>query len=225
MNNSILTIKSVKKKYGKKQVLNDISISAPAGSCIGIVGVNGSGKSTFFNVLAGIISGDAGTFEFEGVDMFSNKSFRRKKLGYITQYPPLFDELTSYDNLRLWYSRASLKKEFESGVLKMLGVDEFLNVKVSNLSGGMKKRLAIGCAVSHGPRLLLLDEPTAALDLVCKEKIRLYLEDFKKSGGIVLIATHDVRELDMCDKVYLFKNGTSSEYIFDNDTEKLIGSL
>lgn len=87
-----------------------------------------------------------------------------------------------------------MKKELNSGILAMLGIDEFLNVRVSKMSGGMKKRLSIGCAVANNPHILILDEPGAALDLVCKERIYSYLKDFKSKGGIVLISTHEEYE-------------------------------
>lgn len=220
-----LEIKNIKKRFGNKIVLDSVSVSAEKGTCVGILGVNGSGKSTFFNVLAGISSVDAGSFVYDGVDMFRNKAERSKILGYITQNPPLIDELTALDNLKLWYNKADLKAELSGGVLEMLGVDKFLKVRVSKMSGGMKKRLAIGCAVAHKPRVLLLDEPTAALDLVCKESITKYLEAFKADGGIILIATHDVQDLPLCDNMYIFKNGISKEYNYDGNIENLVGNL
>lgn len=220
-----LSIENIKKNYGKKQVLRSISVSAENGECVGILGLNGSGKSTFFNVLSGICRSDAGSFRFGNVNMFSDKKSRSRLLGYITQNPPLIDELSALDNLKLWYDRKSLKKELENGVLKLLGVDEFLKVKVSKMSGGMKKRLAIGCAIAHKPSLLLLDEPSAALDLQCKEKIAAYLTDFKANGGTVLIATHDIQDLSFCDKTIIFKDGVSQQYSYDGDATKLIAAL
>ncbi|MBE6681266.1 MAG: ABC transporter ATP-binding protein [Ruminococcaceae bacterium] len=220
-----LSINNIKKNYGKKQVLKSISVNVEKGKCVGILGLNGSGKSTFFNVLSGICKCDSGTFLFDGVDMFSDKKSRSKLLGYITQNPPLIDELSGLDNLKLWYNKKSLQAELENGVLKLLGVDEFLKVKVSKMSGGMKKRLAIGCAVAHRPSLLLLDEPSAALDLQCKERIAAYLTQFKANGGTVLIATHDIQDLEFCDKIVIFKDGISQQYSYDGDASKLIAAL
>lgn len=220
-----LSINNIKKNYGKKQVLKSISVNVEKGKCVGILGLNGSGKSTFFNVLSGICKCDSGTFLFDGVDMFSDKKSRSKLLGYITQNPPLIDELSGLDNLKLWYNKKSLQAELENGVLKLLGFDEFLKVKVSKMSGGMKKRLAIGCAVAHRPSLLLLDEPSAALDLQCKERIAAYLTQFKANGGTILIATHDIQDLEFCDKIVIFKDGISQQYSYDGDASKLIAAL
>ena len=220
-----LEIKNIKKRFGKTTVLKDISLNAKSGTCVGILGVNGSGKSTFFNVLAGISRCDAGTFIYNDVDMFRDKKFRSKTLGYITQNPPLIDELSALDNLKLWYDKNDMKKELSGGVLEMLGVDKFLDVRVSKMSGGMKKRLAIGCAVAYKPEILLLDEPTAALDLACKQSISQYLNDFKNRGGIIMIATHDVQDLPLCDSMYIFKDGFSNSYEFDGSVENLVGKL
>ena len=220
-----LFISNISKSFGKKNVLTDINISASKGTCVGILGVNGSGKSTLFNVLAGISKCDAGTFVYNGVDMFGDKRYRNNVLGYVTQHPPLIDELSAFDNLKLWFSKNDIKNELCGGVLEMLGVGEFLNVTVSKMSGGMKKRLAIGCAVAHKPEILLLDEPGAALDLVCKRNIADYLDNFKKSGGIILLATHDAQDLPLCDKMYIFKNGVNSEYAFDGNISHLTENL
>lgn len=89
----------------------------------------------------------------------------------------------------------------------------------------MKKRLAIGCAVAHKPKILLLDEPSAALDLICKARISNYLLDFKANGGIILLATHDIQELPLCDELYILKNGVLNPYTFDGNINKLAGSL
>ena len=109
--------------------------------------------------------------------------------------------------------------------MKLLGIDEFLKKPVHTLSGGMKKRLSIGCAVAQRPPILLLDEPTAALDLPCKQQIHRYLEAYKRSGGILLLTTHDVTELDLCDRLYILREGLLVPYTYDGDPVKLSESL
>ncbi|MCR5460041.1 MAG: ABC transporter ATP-binding protein [Acetatifactor sp.] len=208
-----LEIKDLKKKYGKKLVLDGISFSADEGTCVGILGGNGCGKSTLLSILAGIVRADSGSFEVTGGE--------KSCIGYVPQGTPLFEELSAKDNLKLWYDSQSLKKELESGVLKLLGVNEFLTVPVRKMSGGMKKRLSIGCAVSGSPKILLMDEPTAALDIACKENIYEYIENFKKNGGLILLATHDVHEIELCDKRYVIKDGKLTEWQYDGDLRKL----
>lgn len=221
----VIEIKNIEKCYRKKQVLHDISFSAEGGNCIGILGANGSGKSTLLSILAGVLKRDAGEFLFNGEDLFHNQKKRAQLVGYVPQGTPLIEELTAKDNLLLWYDSVSLKKELESGVLNMLGIHEFLKIPVNRMSGGMKKRLSIGCAMAKRPPIMLLDEPTAALDLVCKESISEYLKLYKKSGGLLLLTTHDVTELALCDQCYIIKEGKLIPFVFDGDVKKLVESL
>lgn len=213
-----LEINDIRKKYGKKNVLDGINLSADAGSCVGILGGNGCGKSTLLSIIAGLSRADSGS-------VTAVKDNGKAVIGYVPQGTPLMEELSAKDNLRLWYSRDALKRELESGVLKMLGIDTFLKVPVRKMSMGMKKRLSIGCAVYGNPDILLLDEPTAALDIVCKESIYAYIDDFRKKGGIVLFVTHDVHEFELCDRCYVMKDGRLSEYTYDGDLRKLAGMM
>ncbi len=220
-----MKVENIKKRYGKKEVLGGITFSADKGMCIGVLGVNGSGKSTLLNILAGIQKCDSGDFKYNDTSLIKNAKKRGEFVGYVPQNTPLLEELTARDNLRLWYDTDDMKKSLTEGVLAMLGIKDFLDVPVCKMSGGMKKRLAIGCAVAHNPEILLLDEPSAALDLVCKERISNYLIDFKEQGGIVVLATHDVQELPLCDKLYILKNGILEEYKYDGNVHRLAGRL
>ena len=220
-----MKIENIQKKYGKNAVLNGVTFEATEGLCVGILGGNGSGKSTLFSILAGVSKPNGGKFLYDGVDLLKNSKKREELVGYVPQSTPLIEELTAYDNLRLWYEKDDMEKALNTGVLAMLGIKEFLKVPVYKMSGGMKKRLAIGCSVAHNPKILLLDEPSAALDLVCKERISNYLKEYKKSGGIILLATHDVQELPLCDKLYILKNGVLEAFEFDGNLHKLVGRL
>ncbi len=215
----------IHKKYGSKHVLKGVNLTVESGKCVGILGGNGSGKSTLLSILAGIQSSNKGEFRINGKDLFKLSSERARLVGYVPQGTPLLEELTAYDNLLLWYTKVEMKKELESGVLKMLGINDFLKVTVSKMSGGMKKRLSIGCAISKRPPVLLLDEPMAALDIACKQNISDYIKDYKKAGGIVLLATHDVLELELCDEWYIMKNGVLERFNYTGNIEELVKSL
>lgn len=219
-----IEVKNIRKSFGKKTVLEDVSFSCSGGQCIGILGENGSGKSTMFGVLTGLQKGK-GSFILDGVDLMKDASVRSKLVGFVPQNPPLLNELNAIDNLRLWYSRKDMERELEEGVLRMLGIHEFAKTRVSNMSGGMKKRLSIGCSVAHGPKILFLDEPSAALDMICKENIASYLREFTGNGGVAIIATHDAYELDLCDKLYILKDGRLTEYNGSNNVKELVGCL
>ena len=218
-------ISGIVKKYGRNNILNKVNICAESGMCIGLAGINGSGKSTLFNILAGISSCDAGSFCYDGVDLLKNRKLISKIIGYVPQTPPLIEELSCLDNLKLWYSNKDIKEQLDNGVLQKLGIDSFLKMKVGKISGGMKKRLAIACAVADNPQILIMDEPSAALDLIGKKAVEDYITYFKSIGGIVILSTHDVAELSVCDKVYVLCNGIAKEYLFDGDVDKLIGCI
>lgn len=217
-----IEISGITKKFGKKTVLSGAEFSADSGECIGILGTNGTGKSTLLSILAGVLRPDAGTFLCDGTDLFRSPNVRRRAVGYVPQGTPLIEELTARDNLYLWYDKTSLEKELHGGVLDMLGIPAFLNQRVSRMSGGMKKRLSIGCALAGHPPIFLLDEPMSALDIVCKQTIKAYLENYKKAGGILVLVTHDVLELELCDRCYILKEGKTEPFVFSGDTDELV---
>ncbi len=220
-----IEIQHIRKNYGKKAVLKDVCLTVEGGTCVGILGGNGCGKSTLLSILAGIQPAGSGEFLYEGKDLFRFPRQRSRLIGYIPQGTPLLEELTAKDNLLLWYSKEELKQSLEKGVLKMLGIDEFWKVPVSKMSGGMKKRLSIGCAIAGNPPILLLDEPMAALDLPCKQRIFDYLAAHKKAGGILLLVTHDLMELNLCDEWYIMKDGVLCPYSYTGDLQELAGNL
>lgn len=217
-----IEIKNIRKSYGRKEVLKDITFKAEGGECVGILGGNGCGKSTLLSILGGVRRPSDGSFIIDGEDMLRNHKMRSSTVGYLPQGTPLLEELSAYDNLRLWYDKAALEKELSEGKLHMLGIDSFLKVPVHKMSGGMKKRLSIGCAVAHTPKLLLLDEPSSALDLICKENIRDFIISHKQNGGTVFLTTHDERELTLCDRLYIIKGGISVPAEFTGDIGALV---
>lgn len=202
---------NIASSYGRKKVLCDVSITADAGQCVGIVGTNGCGKSTLLNILAGLRKADKGDIYFDGNRAQGKKLFI-SYAGYVPQESSLIPELSVMDNLRLWYQDAGmLRQSLEQGFLRELGVDQMCRMKVGKLSGGMKKRVSIGCALAGNPPILILDEPDAALDLPGKADIRKYLSIYKQMGGTVLLATHDEIDLDLCDRVFALNQGMSKE--------------
>jgi len=220
-----LEIQGIAKKFRGKQVLRSVNLTAESGCCIGILGSNGSGKSTLLSILAGVQEKDAGSFLCDGKELFSQPALRARLVGYVPQGTPLLEDLSALDNLRLWYGGKELKQELEKGVLAALGIGEFLHKPVSKLSGGMKKRLSIGCAVAKRPPILLLDEPSAALDLKAKDTIANYLRQYKKAGGILLLTTHDVQELSLCDRWFILKDGVLEEFTYGGNVEELVQRL
>lgn len=199
MAESIVTIEKVSLKY-KKTVLTDVTITAEKGDVIGLLGLNGSGKSTLLSAIAGLRRTSSGTIKVTG------------KAGFVTQENALIDELTAMDNLKMWtpLSKAEILKELTETELSILKVNDFIDLKVKRMSGGMKKRLAIASVLLSKPDILLLDEPLAALDIPAKNDIIKFIDSFRAKGGTVFIASHSEELFKHCSKIYLLKNGSSS---------------
>ncbi len=199
MADSIVTVEKVSLKY-KKAVLTDVSISAEKGEVIGLLGLNGSGKSTLLSAIAGLRKPSSGSIKVNG------------KAGFVTQENALIDELTAMDNLKMWtpLSRQDIIKELTETELSILKVNDFIDLKVKRMSGGMKKRLAIASVLLAKPDILLMDEPLAALDIPAKNDIINFIDSFKSKGGTVFIASHSEELFKHCSKIYLLKNGVSS---------------
>lgn len=184
-------INNISKSYGKKQILNNISLEASAGDAIGILGINGSGKSTLLTCIASYFANDASV-----------------NTGYVPQENPLFDELKPVDNIKMWtkLSKKQIMDKLNNPPLLDMGIIDFLDTPVKKMSGGMKKRLSLATVLINEPTLLLLDEPFAALDLPAKQDILSYMASFRANQGTIIIASHDEDVFNFCNKVYLLKN-------------------
>ena len=196
-----IRVQDVQKRYGWRKILKGASFEAQSGQCVALLGMNGSGKSTLLSILAGVQNCERGTAVVNGINLLTDKKTAGKIVGYVPQENPLIQDLTVRDNLKLWYcdSPLDMEKELREGLLKMLGIDRMLHMPVKKLSGGMKKRVSIGISMWANPKVLLMDEPAAALDLVAKRDIRNYLRYYLSQGNIVVLATHDEEELDIRD--------------------------
>lgn len=193
--------------FQKKQILQGINLSVERGQCVGILGKNGCGKTTLFHILAGLRKADRGKIICQGIEMQDRKPTDfHQHIGYVPQENFLIPEIKGKDQLALWYEKSHVED-----VIEKFGLEECLNKRITALSGGMKKRLSIACAMAKNPEILILDEPAAALDLPGKKDIQKYLMEHKKQGGTILLATHDETDLQLCDKLYALKNGKCIE--------------
>ena len=185
----MIEVKNISKRY-RNTVLDDISFTAEKGQCIGIIGANGCGKTTLLSIMAGVNKAQSGKIYYNN-ELADRKSVFKKYIAYVPQENPLIDELTTKDNLLLWLgSNRKIKDGFENGVLKDLGIDEFLNKQVNELSGGMKRRLSIGISLSNNAPIMLLDEPGSALDIYGKQEVNSYISNYVKNGGTVVTVSY-----------------------------------
>ncbi len=195
--NTVLVATDLYKSFGRREVLKGAKLTVSSGSCVGIIGGNGCGKTTLLSILAKTVRADKGQILMENA------------AAYVPQENPLIEELTVRDNLLLWYkgNKKAMKEDLETGAAALLGVKPMMKRTVGELSGGMKKRISIACALANHARLLILDEPGAALDMECKADIRRYLKQYMERGGAVILTSHEIGELSVCTQMYVLKHG------------------
>ncbi|MDO5702570.1 MAG: ABC transporter ATP-binding protein [Lachnospiraceae bacterium] len=203
----IYIIDNITKRYSGKPILRGISMECRAGECLGIAGTNGIGKSTLLRILSGAERPDSGELRCLGRDLLRNRSYFSRLIAYVPQDNPLLEELTAADNLKLWSGKSMTGSEEE---IRSLHIDEIINVRVSKMSGGMKRRLSIACALTGGSPVLIMDEPTAALDLYQRNIIYDYIRDYIGKGGMAIISTHDTQEMELADHLYLLHGGCAT---------------
>ena len=204
----MLEISGIYKSYHRQNILAGVDLTVAPGECVGIVGYNGCGKTTLLSILAGAQKADRGSILYNGREASGHPRVFAEEAAYVPQENPLMEELTVRDNLLLWYrgSRKQMESDLKGGAASMLGVDRMLDRTVGKLSGGMKKRLSIACALSNHAPVLIMDEPGAALDLECKESIRQYLKGYVNEGKTVILTSHEMEELSLCDRLYVMKD-------------------
>lgn len=222
----MVQLTAIKKSFGKNEILSGIDLFVPRGRCIGLVGKNGSGKSTLLSIMAGAQKPDSGDIRYHDKAMTKREDLARYA-AFVPQDNPLIEELSVRDNLRLWYADSvmSLEEALQKGLPHEMGLDRILKEKVRNLSGGMKKRLSIACALANDAPILLLDEPSASLDLVMKQDILSYLKKYLGRGGTIVISTHDRDELAICDNLYHLSAGKLLEVPWGTGIEALADLL
>ena len=202
-------IQNISKSYEKVEALKDVSLDVKAGELFGFIGPDGSGKTSLFRILTGLILPDSGTATVGEMDVV--KDF--KKLRQITGYMPgrfsLYPDLTVAENLNFYASifKTSLKENYDLIKDIYVQIEPFSKRKAGDLSGGMKQKLALSCALIHRPQLLILDEPTTGVDAVSRKEFWELLNKMKQSGITILVSTPYMDEAALCSRVALMQNG------------------
>ncbi len=209
----MLTAEGIYKRYGRREILKGLDLSVAPGTCAGIIGGNGCGKTTLLSILAGTSKANKGRVCLDNKTLRRNSKAYGEAVAYVPQENPLIGELTVKDNLLLWYKgdKKAMTEDLETGAGALLGVKPMLTRTVDKLSGGMKKRISIACALAGHGRYLILDEPGAALDMECKADIRRYLKTYMAAGGAVILTSHEIAELSVCTRLYVLRNGRLEE--------------
>ena len=186
--------KNITKFFGKKLILNDISLFLEKGTSTAIKGRNGAGKSTLLSILAGYLQPDKGQVIADG------------KIGYIPQQDVLFEELKVKDNIIFW-AKAS-RQNPDSEMFKLFEIEAYQSKKVKELSGGMKKALSICCCLLHDPPIIIMDEPFTALDIYYKEALITVLKSLKERDKTLVYTSHNLDEMQALNsEIYSLEKG------------------
>lgn len=206
----VLDIINLNKSYKNNKVLNDCTFSINKGEIVGLVGPNGSGKTTIMKAIAGLIEFDSGTIKIKGNTIENNREDYLSKFSCIIETPALYETLSGYNNIEYIRKMNKVPKEKLDEIISFIDIRDKINCKVKTYSLGMKQRLALGIALVTKPELLILDEPTNGLDPSGVADLRNILLELAKSKGIsILISSHILSDLDkICDKIVFIKNGS-----------------
>ena len=229
-----LAAHNIQKTYGRRRVVDDVSISVDPGEVVGLLGANGAGKTTTFYILVGLEQTEKGNIELNGRDVTGLPMYLRARLGlgYLPQEPSIFRKLTAEQNIlavleTLKVSRSDRFSRLEE-LLEEFGIDQVRKVRGDALSGGERRRVEIARCLATNPSYILLDEPFAGIDPLAIDDIREIIIYLKKQGIGILITDHNVREtLDITDRAYILsdgkilRSGSPQELIADADVRRL----
>ena len=212
----LVQLKNISVFYNKRQIINNLNLSINRSEILGMLGPNGVGKSTIFNLITGLKEVDHGEIIIDGINCTNlpiNERFTKFKLGLVPQYGGVIQDLTLIDNLKL-VAEIHIKEKYliEQKINKLISQFEFeslLNIKAKHLSGGQRKKLVIAMALINDPKILLLDEPFAALDILTIKMLQEIILNLQSTEEItVVVCDHQARDLLSCvNRAIILSNG------------------
>lgn len=214
MSTSVVHLEHLTKQYFKstKPAVSNITLDIPEGAVFGLLGPNGAGKSTTVMILCGLMRPDSGSVSILGLNMLEHGAMVRKQIGVAPQEIALFPNLTAYENLsyfgRMYGLNAAFIREQIKKYLQVFGLTEKARKPVYTFSGGMKKRLNLIAALLHQPKLVILDEPTAGVDVQSRNMILDFLSDLKAQGTTIIYSSHLLEEAErICSHLGIIDEG------------------
>jgi len=207
--NSKISITDLSKSYGDVQALKNINLDIESGELFGIIGPDGAGKTTLFRLLATLLVPDSGSANICGLEMVKEYKHIRNILGYMPGKFSLYQDLSVLENLNFFATVFNTRIEDNMDMIRdiWLQIEPFKDRLAGKLSGGMKQKLALCCALIHQPKVLLLDEPTTGVDAVSRNEFWQMLKSLKTKGITIVVATPYMDEANLCERVALMQNG------------------
>ncbi|SEW02430.1 ABC transporter ATP-binding protein [[Clostridium] fimetarium] len=205
----LLEVQNINKKFKEGyEVLKDVNLHIEAGEIVGLIGMNGAGKSTIMRIISGVSTYQGGGVFFEGSQIKKLSSIQRKKIAFLCASNNLYEEMTVADNLEVFkkfYNASDMDKQ---SMIDELDLGKILKRKVSELSSGMQQRVAIACAMVGKPKLVMMDEPTVSLDIENKCKIIRFIQSHLSPETGILITSHNSKDIEeLCERIYILRHG------------------
>ena len=209
---TVVSVQNLVKKYKNNYAVNDLSFDVKKGEILGLLGPNGSGKTTTINCILSLLQFDSGQIKIFGETMRPSAYDIKQKIGVIFQEVAVFNELTVYENIDyfcgLYISDKNTRKQYITDALKLVSLEKFQKYRPKQLSGGLLRRLNIACGIAHKPELIFLDEPTVAVDPQSRNNILNDIKKLRDQGATVIYTTHYMEEVeDLCDRIIILDNG------------------
>jgi len=222
MNTSVVKIENLVKRYKELIAVDHFNLNLEEGEILGLLGPNGSGKTTTLNCLLSLLTYDKGNIEVFGKKMRPDSYDLKKDIGVVLQNVALFDSLTVYENIDffcgLYITDKKLRKQYVEEAIEFVELQEFRKFYPKKLSGGLLRRLNIACGIAHKPKLIILDEPTVAVDPQSRNKILEGILDLNKNGATIIYTSHYMEEVEqICSRIVIMDkgknlaNGTANE--------------
>jgi len=210
--NTIVEIKGLTKQYDTLIAVNNLDLEIKDGQIFGLLGPNGSGKSTIINCILSLIRFEEGSIRIFGKTMTENEKEIKKNIGVILQDVAVFDELTVYENIEyfcsLYVKGKDTVRHLTEEAIAFVALEDFKDYYPDKLSGGLLRRLNIACGIAHKPRLVILDEPTVAVDPQSRNRILEGILNLNKQGATIIYTTHYMEEVEqICDQIAIIDKG------------------
>ena len=227
MSTPVVKIENLVKRYKELLALDHFNLTINEGEIFGLLGPNGSGKTTTINCLLSLLSYDKGTIEIFGKEMKPDSYELKRQIGVVMQNVAVFDELTVYENIDyfcgLYIKDRTMRKQYVQEAIDFVGLNDFKKFHPKKLSGGLLRRLNIACGIAHKPKLIIMDEPTVAVDPQSRNKILEGIVKLNEEGATIIYTSHYMEEVEqICTRIAIMDKGRSIAVGTKEELKKMI---
>ena len=227
MSTPVVRIENLVKRYKELLALDHFNLEIAEGEIFGLLGPNGSGKTTTINCLLSLLSYDKGTIEIFGQEMKPDSYELKRRIGVVMQNVAVFEELTVYENIDyfcgLYVKDKNLRRQYVQEAIDFVGLNDFTKFHPKKLSGGLLRRLNIACGIAHKPKLIILDEPTVAVDPQSRNKILEGIVKLNEEGATIIYTSHYMEEVEqICTRIAIMDKGRNIAIGTKEELKKMI---